>query len=554
MHGEASAGAAQGIEPLLTMLRHPARMSVARKYRGGRRAWLAGCVVVALPVLTVLPVRAQEADPLAVPPAPYLRTDGAEDPFASGQDGVAGERGESGSGADVLTPRQPTLDEVFGRGPSDGDAISREQGMQRDAAAVSERRRRTPERMNPDANGRSRRMLTRRSARGLQELPRLPEPPRLEPLRTGSIDVPPPLQARRSRRPLPPSPDGLRMGAFVLTGEVEAGPVWTSNRDGNGRNAVGARIAPNLRLVSDWARHELSFTANGEFIAWSRGKRDAKGNAGVALRLDARHDLRYRLGVTYAVDELSTGSDILEHQVDGTAAVEYDHNRLRVTATAGVLRNYHWQDPTNEDYFEPHVSLRGRLRTAPALAVYGEVGADVRLHDANRDPSTGRKRDSKGAYVEAGVELLHGPILEGQMGVRLSARDYDDPATPVFKGVGVNGNITWRPRRTTTITADATFSMEDNGGSGRSRKQVAGLSLEQQLRHGLDLRGRVEGEYSNPEQGNDTLTLRASASLAWQIRRRLWIVPGYDYEKTFVKGGVDSRPEHRVRISLRQRF
>jgi hypothetical protein len=340
----------------------------------------------------------------------------------------------------------------------------------------------------------------------------------------------------------------------VLTGEVEAGPAWTSNRDGNGKNAVGARIAPNLRLVSDWARHELAFTASGEFIAWSRGKKDAKGTAGVSLRMDARRDLRYRLGVTYAVDALSTGSDILEHQVDATAGVEYDHNRLRLTATAGVLRNYHWQDPTNEDYFQPHVSLRGRLRTAPALAVYGEVGADVRLHDANRDPSTGEKRDSKGAYVEAGVELLHGPVLEGQAGVRFSARDYDEPGVSLFKGVGVNGAITWRPRRTTTLTADAAFSMEDNGSAGRSRKQTVGLSLDQQLRHGLDLRGRVEGEYTNPETGDDTLTLRASASLAWQIRRRLWVVPGYDFEKTFVQGGADSKPEHRVRISLRQKF
>ena len=540
--------AAQGIEPLLTMLRHPARMMAVWKNPGGTRGLLAGCVMMALPVLTVLPVRAQQADPLAAPPAPYLRTGAG--------DGLFGERTDASAGTGPLTPRQPTLDEVFGRTSPGGDSPSRQAragrsggGRERGAQRGLARQRAANDPNLPAGRGN-----VRRAARGLPQLPRLPELPRPERLRTGSIEAPPPMPERRSRRSLPPSPDGLRMGAFVLTGEVEAGPVWSSNRDGNGKDAVGARIAPNLRLVSDWARHELAFSASGAFIAWSRGGKEARGNAGVALRLDARRDLRYRLGVAYSVDELSAGSDVLQHKVDATVGVEYDHNRLRLTATAGVLRNYHWQDPTNEDYFQPHVSLRGRLRSAPALAVYGEVGADVRLHDANRDPLTGVKRNSRGVYVEAGVEFLRGPILKGQAGLRFSARDHDDPATPLFKGVGVNGNVTWRPRRTTTLTADAAFSLEENGAEGRSRQQTVGLALEQQLRHGLDLRGRLEGEYTNPEEGNDTLTLRASASLAWQIWRRLWIVPGYDFEKTFVQGGADAKPEHRLRISLRQRF
>ncbi len=511
----------------------------------GGRPLLAGCVLLAA---FALPARAQEAGSLAPPPAPYLRTAG-EDPLADGTMAPAAD-------ANAPTSGQPTLDEVFGRPPAGEDAASRRVDAVR-GARIGERGAAGGPAQRAGANIPNRprgQAATRRSVRGLSQLPRLPATPRPQPLRTGSIDAPPPLPTQRNPVPAPPSPDGLRMGAFVLTGEVETGPVWSSNRDGNGKDAIGARVAPDLRLVSDWVRHELAFSASGTFIAWSRGGKEARGNAGVKLRLDARRDLRYRLGVTYAVDELDAGSDVLEHEVDATAAVEYDRNRLRVTATAGVLRNYHWQDPTNEDYFQPHVSLRGRLRTAPALAIYGEAGADVRLHDANRNPQTGEKRNSRGAYMEAGVELLRGPILEGRAGVRLSARDYDDPGASLFKGVGVNGNVTWRPRRTTTLTADAAFSMEDNGDTGRARQQTLGLAVEQQLRHGLDLRGRVEGEYTNPETGNDTLTLRVSASLAWQIWRRLWIVPGYDYEKTFVRGGADSTPEHRARISLRHRF
>ena len=378
-------------------------------------------------------------------------------------------------------------------------------------------------------------------------LPQPPRPPRLDrlpqpPAITSTIAPPPPMMRRSTR-----SEDvegGVRLGVFTLRGEMTAGGVWTSRRDESGRDAAGVRLAPDLRLTSNWVRHELSFSANGEFIAWSRGPVEANGMLGASLRLDARRDLALRTALSWRVNKLTARSLALEHQLDATQSVEWRRHRVQATAAVGVTGAVQTNADTNDPYVQPHASLRLRLRTAPALAVYGEVGGDVRE----------RKRgvDSKGVYGEAGIELLRGPVLEGQLGVRGEWRKHDDDSH--FAGVGVNGTITWRPTRTASLGLDAAFDLQDAADSGRVRQQTIGLFFRQQPRRDLDWRGRLELERDDAVAGTDSLALRISSELAWRIWRRLWLVPGYTFERTFVKGEADPKPEHQVRVSLRRTF
>ena len=386
-------------------------------------------------------------------------------------------------------------------------------------------------------------------------LPALRTPPAIPALATGSISAPAPITASgtppRAPRPRPASTDGLRLGAFMLRGETETGIVYSSRRGSRGRHAIGARLAPNLRLVSNWPRHELAFSANGTFIAWNRGGNEARGNLGAALRLDARRDTRLRLAVDYAVDEADSGnatSTALQHEVDASATLEHQRYRLTAALTGGAL--LHLEPGKTLDYIQPHAAARLRLRTAPALAVYGEVGADAR-----RFRKAGRSSDSVGGHAEAGVELLRGPIWEGRLGVRGELRHYRDKTRKNLVGVGVNGNLAWRPARQTDIGLETAFNLQDDA-SGPTRRQTVALSWRQQLRHSLELRTRLEGEYDDVKGGADNSTLRASASLAWQIWRKLWITASYDVERDYtgLLKGPKAPAEHRLGLGLRHRF
>ena len=396
---------------------------------------------------------------------------------------------------------------------------------------------------------RTRRREPGRATAMASPLPQPPQPPRLDelprlPAVTNTI-APPSLPPSSSvRRQTETSEGGTRLGAFVLGGEVEAGGVWTSRRDESGRDATGARLAPDLRLTSNWARHELAFSASGEFIAWSRGPLEANGTVGASLRLDARRDLALRTTLSWQVDKLAARSLALEHQLDATQSIEWQRYRVQATAAVGVMRSFQTNVDESDSYTQPHASVRLRLRTAPALALYGEVGGDVREHRLSAD--------SKGAYGEAGVELLRGPVLEGRLGVRGEWRKYDDGTH--FSGIGVNGNVTWRPTRTASLGLDAAFDLQDAADSGRVRQQTIGLFFQQRPRRDLDWRGRLEVEHDDAVGSEDSLNLRLSTELAWRIWRRLWLVPGYAYERTFVKGGPDPDPEHQVRLSLRRRY
>ncbi len=467
---------------------------------------------IGLPLL-MMAVGTASAQQAGLPAAPDLRLPGVDD-LAEGEDGVRDAYVMSGATSNTPASRQQA-ETVRGR------AVPRRNPVLPQVPARLEQ----PPAL-PDQPG-----ITTSSIVPEQQFP--PPPP------------PPPAQADTQD-------GGLRLGAFILSGEVETGGVYSFRRGDTREHAIGLRSAPDLRLTSNWPRHELQFSARGEFIAWNRGGDDARGNLGATLRLDARRDTRLRLAVDYGVDDAGIGSSGSEgqHEVDSTIALEHERYRTTIALTAGALR--HFERGNAQDYTQPHVSLRGRLRTSPALAVYGEVGGDARLYDEKRD-SSGIKRNSLGGYVEAGVELLRGPIWEGRVGVRLAGRHYKESSIEDFIGVGGNGNLTWRPTPHTEAGLEAAFSLEDDA-AGRVRNQTVALSLRQQLRRDVEARGRLEAENNDVNSGNDVLTLRASASLAWQIWRRLWLVANYGWEKDLVRGGANSQAEHIVGLGLRQTF
>ncbi len=362
----------------------------------------------------------------------------------------------------------------------------------------------------------------------------------------------------------PFAPAGLRRGAFVYYPEVELDGIFSDNIDqvAHGkRAAAGLRIAPSLRMKSLWPRHELSLSLKGAYIAWNRaGEDEASLEAGADLRLDMRRGTRLELSAGYDLGEEDATPARLEHQPRLSARIVHDGGRLRLSATAEVSRTFYTAPLSggssgfDDDYTMPGAALRATLDTGGALRPYVEVGGDARIHDRNRDAS-GTKRNSLGGYAQAGVEFAPSAIWSGALGLRLALRDHDDPGRGTVHGLGLEGNLTWRPRRTTQVVMKASFDIDEEAGTNGARKYRLELTPQHALRRNLTLKGIFTAEYSDYLGAADhEWLLDAGAEVTWTFHRGLALVGRYMLERQWSTFAGGDYLENRISIGLRYRL
>ena len=405
-------------------------------------------------------------------------------------------------------------------------------------------------------------------APGLPQMARLPQAQPL-PRMPAMAPVPPPPPPQAGKLPEKPgkdpfAPAGLRRGAFVYYPEVEADGIFTDNIDQvpHGKRAsLGLRIAPGLRVKSLWPRHELSLSLKGAYIAWSReGEDEAELSASADLRLDARRGLRLDIGAGYDLGEEDATPARLEHVARLRAKVSRDGGRLRLSAAAEVERTFYTAPLSggssghDDDYTTPSLALRASLDSGGMLRPYVEAGGDARIHDRNRDAS-GMKRDSIGAYAEAGVEFAPSAIWSGSLGLRLAVRDYDDPARGTVHGLGLEGALTWRPTRMTKVDMKATFDIDEEAGTKGARKYRLELTPQHALRRNLTLKGILAAEYADYLGGSDhEWLLDAGAEVAWTFHRGLALVGRYMLERQWSTFAGGDYLENRISLGLRYRM
>ncbi len=364
----------------------------------------------------------------------------------------------------------------------------------------------------------------------------------------------------------PFAPPGLRRGAFTLHPGMEADVVFTDNLDQTEkgrRAAAGLRLAPSLRLKSNWPRHELEIGLKGAFIAWSReGEKEATFSAEMKTRLDIRRGTALRLEATYDLGEEDDPPERLQHDLGLKTTLSHDIGRLRLSATAQAARTFYTRPlgggaaGSDDDYTTPAGSLRVSWELSPALRPYLEAGGDMRIHDRNRD-SAGRKRNSAGAWVEAGAEFAPDGVWSGAIGLRLALRDYDDPAYGTTRGAGVNAELGWRPSRITEIRLKSAFDIDETTASGASgaRKYTVSLAPRHALRANLTLKGLLQAEYADYVGISDhELTLTAGGEIAWKFHRGCELVGAYALERQWSTFSGADYLENRITIGLRYRM
>ena len=286
---------------------------------------------------------------------------------------------------------------------------------------------------------------------------------------------------------------GIRTGSFLTKAAVEVGGGYDSNpgRLTEPRGSAFYRVAPELLIASDWSRHSLiadlrgSFTGYGttfppssetSFVPTRIDRPDFNGK--VDGRIDVSRDTWINSQTRLRVFTDNPGSPNIQTGLSkyplatafgGTAGVEHDFNRLRVSVAGLADRTVYQQSQltdgtvsSNDDRnFDQYGGLaRVSYDLMPGLRPFGEVSLDTRSHDQKADRN-GYLRDSDGGYAKAGTTFEFSRLLTGEAAIGYARRTYQDPRLSDLKGLLTSASLVWTVTGLTTVRFDATSSIDE---------------------------------------------------------------------------------------------
>jgi hypothetical protein len=162
---------------------------------------------------------------------------------------------------------------------------------------------------------------------------------------------PPPLHRRAWAEDDPFAPLGIQLGSFILRPAIEVGGGYDTNapRGSPATPSAYGAVAPELLINSTWARHELTASLRGSYVAYERTPDLDRPNfeGRVNGRVDVTGSTSLGLGTFVIVSTDNPGSPNIQAglsrlpiytTIGGIAAIAQRFNRLDITATAGVDR------------------------------------------------------------------------------------------------------------------------------------------------------------------------------------------------------------------------
>ncbi len=385
----------------------------------------------------------------------------------------------------------------------------------------------------------------------------------------------------------PFAPTGIRAGAFTffpaleLTGGFDTDPAHTQG----GRSSWLGIVAPELRVRSDWERHQLNADIKGSYLAYSEkfgfnadgtptGTPDSLDrptlDARAVGRLDVNSRGRFDVEGRVLVGTDAPGSPNIQAgltrlpittTVGATAGYTQTFNRFELTAKSSIDRGM-WQASTftdgetagNEDrnYDQFGGAVRAAYDLKPGIRPFLEAGADTRVHDLKFDRN-GEQRDSTGEYAKVGTTFELTRKLIGEVAVGYLTRQYVDPNLEHIGGLTFDAALIYAMTPLTTVTLTAKSSVNEVIVAGVSGDLSRDLSL--QIDHAFRrwLIGTAKFGYGLDNYvGLERQDQRFFASLAliYKLTRELqlkgelrrdWLassVPGVDYTADQVLLGV----------------
>ena len=338
----------------------------------------------------------------------------------------------------------------------------------------------------------------------------------------------------------PLAPLGLRAGPLTWFPSVELVAGYDSDPDGTGDPVRTLRVAPQLRLESDWVRHELTADVSGSATFYDDERDPALALDGtVALRLDVGRETTATLGAGYAL----SGEAQDDPNVPGAAAGLTDTQELRGSlevarrvgpveaSLRGEVARFLFADtpvaagPDQSNDDRNRTDLIGTLRLeraeGPLIRPFAEGSVTLRRFDEAVDRN-GLVRDSLAYGATVGLLVADRNPLRGSLGVGVVGEVFEDDALDDVVALSAQAGLVWDVNALTTASLDVatTLAPTTQAGSGVGITRGATFGLTHQLRRSLELRfgaGIEDTVFSGAAEGSRVYT--GTAGIGWTVSR-----------------------------------
>ncbi len=346
------------------------------------------------------------------------------------------------------------------------------------------------------------------------------------------------------------APRGIRVGSFLLYPELFTGLGWTDNQAGDSTGSAGAtyRVAPTLRVQSDWGRHSLGINFRGSYAGYpgSNLEADPSVTSDALLRLEVGDrseidvEARYGLALQDRGTAEATGGDQDIHELGAGLAFRRDLGlvgaelRGRVDSTlysgaGGAVAN------RERDNALFTTTLRVEGNTGAFATPFAEASLlGRRYFEKCPDLTLCADRDSKGYALRAGIAFDNGGKISGDVAVGWRSETLDDKRLAKLEGLTVDGSLVWSPTRLTTVTALASTDFSPSTIAGTPGSVI--YSGDIRLAHGFSdaLSGEIGVGYSWRDYTGIALTekeARATTALTWALTSNVALQGRYTFRQ-----------------------
>ncbi len=348
---------------------------------------------------------------------------------------------------------------------------------------------------------------------------------------------------------------GIKTGGFTLFPSLSYAQFYDDNIFGVETGATDdfiGEIRGGLTLRSNWSRHQLELLSGAQRLQYFDNSDESTSDYNFGgrgyLDIASRARLRFNGGWRRAtesrrVTQTAIGGANPVRFDETNAGLSLDVNQTRLREQLGVTYQKDDFDDVallggpgvfDQDFRDREVYaafFRQSVRIRPTVAAFAEIRGEKQEYGAAQslfDPAVGAPRgvflDSKGLTGFVGLALDINKVARGEIGVGYQKRNYDDPIFEDVSGFSVNSELEYFVSDLTTITVNATRSIQDSAVPGFAGfyANEAGLTIQHELLRPLLLTARAtfrRDDFRDIDRQDDAL--RLSAGLDYAFRRNV---------------------------------
>ena len=355
-------------------------------------------------------------------------------------------------------------------------------------------------------------------------------------------------------------PIGEKLGALLIHPQIRASVEHTDNvfaTENNKQADTFVQVSPKVTVETNWPRHMLSASAQGQFSRYDEFKSEDTDawSVSAAGRLDVTRDfnLKFNVGHDDQVEGRTTAVYVLTPLepvtfTRDTASVGFSKtfNKLRASGSVSIA-SYDYDDTRDiigdilDQSYRNRDETQARLRLAYAVSpksAFFVEGAVIK-HNYDTPAIIGGSRNSKGYSMLVGVEGELTRLVHGEASIGLVHYDFANPAYSDVDNFNYKVQLEWYPTELLTVGLTGTQALYDTplpitpGYIYQSLK----LNADYELRRNLILSGSLQAAKED-YQGIPRTDKRYGASVGarYLLARGVGVTVRYDHEQRDTSG------------------